>query len=245
MGGLTGCEYRETGYTGRSTEDVGVRRSVGRSQPDRPQLTIPLDKALAEFGQQAERGREIQRRQITSRDALDTARDDYQTWTEYVSQLIRVRLTSDAEARQFETPVRWVMSASNFSTVEMEADELREDVGTHVRRLESLIARLPLFAPTDAQEQSTAAATRSGTRVFVVHGHDPGPRDAAARLLTKLRLDPLILEEQPNQGRTIIEKVEAYRDVVFAVVVMTGDDVGREVAAAGELSPRARQNARR
>ena len=42
----------------------------------------------------------------------------------------------------------------------------------------------------------------------------------------KLGLDPVILHEQPNKGRTIIEKFEELADVAFAVILFTDDDVG-------------------
>jgi len=43
-------------------------------------------------------------------------------------------------------------------------------------------------------------------------------------------------------GRTIIEKLEAYGNVAFAVVLMTADDEGRAVTVPDNLKPRARQN---
>jgi predicted nucleotide-binding protein len=51
----------------------------------------------------------------------------------------------------------------------------------------------------------------------------------------------VILHEQANQGRTVIEKVEAHADVDFAIVLLTPDDVGRAKDDA-ELAPRPRQN---
>ncbi len=80
----------------------------------------------------------------------------------------------------------------------------------------------------------------SRTRVFVVDGHDHGPRDSVARLLERLELEAVILEEQPNKGRTIIEKFVDYSDVEYAVVVMTPDDMGGEKG--GRANQRARQN---
>ena len=78
-------------------------------------------------------------------------------------------------------------------------------------------------------------------RVFIAHGHDQGSKDTVARLLTKLKFEPVILHEQPNQGRTLIEKFEDYADVGFAVVILTADDLGRAAKEAVE-QPRARQN---
>jgi len=79
-------------------------------------------------------------------------------------------------------------------------------------------------------------------RVFVVHGHDPGAKSAVARFLEQIGLEPVILHERPDQGRTIIEKFEEYADVSYAVVVCTADDEGRTRGSQEDLRPRARQN---
>ena len=78
--------------------------------------------------------------------------------------------------------------------------------------------------------------------VFVVHGRDEGAREKVARFLERLELRPVVLHEQPNEGRTIIEKFEDFAHVGFAVVLLTPDDTGRLQADAGEYRPRARQN---
>jgi len=93
--------------------------------------------------------------------------------------------------------------------------------------------------PVGSQRQPVAP----GGRVFVVHGHDEGSREAVARFLETLQLVPVVLHEQPNKGRTIIEKFMDYSDVAFAVVLLTADDKGGSVKAdITELRPRARQN---
>jgi predicted nucleotide-binding protein len=63
-----------------------------------------------------------------------------------------------------------------------------------------------------------------------------------ARFLEQLGLEAIILREQTDQGRTIIEKFEDFAgEVGLAVVLLTPDDVAGSVAAPG-LSTRARQN---
>ncbi|MTW18786.1 hypothetical protein GJ689_21530 [Rhodoplanes serenus] len=78
------------------------------------------------------------------------------------------------------------------------------------------------------------------TKIFIVHGHDEGARESVARFLQTLGFEPIILHEQANRGRTVIEKVEANSDVSFAVVLLTPDDEG--CTKGGALEPRARQN---
>jgi len=60
--------------------------------------------------------------------------------------------------------------------------------------------------------------------------------------LRSLGLEVVILHEQANQGRTIIEKFEEHSDVGFAVVLSTPDDVGASVLHPEKTRRRARQN---
>jgi predicted nucleotide-binding protein len=85
-----------------------------------------------------------------------------------------------------------------------------------------------------------AMPQRDLSKVFVVHGHDEGAREAVARFLERLGIKPIILHEQANQGLTVIEKIEAHSGVSFAVVLLTPDDVG--CIKGGTPGPRARQN---
>lgn len=77
-------------------------------------------------------------------------------------------------------------------------------------------------------------------KVFIVHGHDDGAREMVARFLERIGLEAIILHEQANQGRTVIEKVVAHGDVGFAVVLLTPDDEG--CVKGGTPEPRPRQN---
>jgi predicted nucleotide-binding protein len=77
-------------------------------------------------------------------------------------------------------------------------------------------------------------------RVFIVHGHEAAVVHECARMIELFGLEPVILHEQPNEGRTIIEKFEHHADAGFAVAFLTPDDFG--AANGAEAQPRARQN---
>jgi predicted nucleotide-binding protein len=79
-------------------------------------------------------------------------------------------------------------------------------------------------------------------KVFLVHGHDEAVQQTVSKFLNSLNLDVVILHEQPNQGRTIIEKFEKHSDVGFAVVLLTPDDVGAAINHPANAKKRARQN---
>ena len=62
-------------------------------------------------------------------------------------------------------------------------------------------------------------------------------------MLRRWGLEPLILDQLPSEGQTIIEKlVSSTSDVGFAVVLATPDDEGHKANRDDEKSYRARQN---
>ena len=82
-----------------------------------------------------------------------------------------------------------------------------------------------------------------GKKVFVVHGHNEEALNKTKDFLNELQLEPVVLREQPNQGQTIIEKFEKFSQVVFAVVLLTPDDIGGSKSGSHkEQQLRARQN---
>lgn len=78
-------------------------------------------------------------------------------------------------------------------------------------------------------------------KIFIVHGHDDVAKNELARLVEGLGLTPIILHEQPNAGKTIIEKFESNAsEVGYALVLLTPDDSWGSTD--GKIQPRARQN---
>jgi hypothetical protein len=108
----------------------------------------------------------------------------------------------------------------------MSADKPREGTGP-------LSPWQGVLSPNPSGELSPVEQTRSpksiiSRKIFIVHGHDGEAKAEVARFLEKLGFTPIILHEQANKGRTIIEKVESTSDVGFAVVLLTPDDEGNQ-----------------
>ena len=79
-------------------------------------------------------------------------------------------------------------------------------------------------------------------KAFIVHGHNEAVKEKVARFVEHLKLKPIILHEQADKGRTIIEKFEANsEDVNFAIVLLTADDSGKANKETN-FKQRARQN---
>jgi len=95
-----------------------------------------------------------------------------------------------------------------------------------------------------AQHKVPEGLNRSGDGfVFIVHGHDHGTKEAVARFLQTVGVKAVILHEQPNEGRAVIEKFEANSGASYAVVLLTADDRGGPQSVPyKKQQSRARQN---
>jgi predicted nucleotide-binding protein len=93
--------------------------------------------------------------------------------------------------------------------------------------------------------------------IFIIHGHNEVVRDAVARAIGEMDLNPRILNTEAGMSATIIERIEQTADageVAHAIAVWTHDDTGASVKDVGGrrssdtqsalhgLRPRARQN---
>lgn len=79
----------------------------------------------------------------------------------------------------------------------------------------------------DTQQSQIVSNNLTYSKIFIVHGHDGELKQAVARIIEKQGIEAIILSEQVNKGRTIIEKFEDYSDVGGAICLFTADDYGR------------------
>jgi predicted nucleotide-binding protein len=105
--------------------------------------------------------------------------------------------------------------------------------------MSSLPIEVPL--PTYPQGEQRHSQPTNNKNIFIVHGRHEMAKLSLANFLHSLDLNPIILHERANRGRSIIEKFEENANLArFAFVLLTPDDVGGENKES--LRPRARQN---
>ena len=164
---------------------------------------------------------------------------DVQKWRSFNLDLLESAFTDKSLRDEYYRAARdsYADTSENIIAV-MGISMLSASVDKQIITLESILERLEFYEPT----ASSSPEAKDPSKVFVVHGHDEGAREGVARFLEKIGLTAIILREQPNQGRTTIEKFVDYAgEVGFAVVLLTPDDLGGAAATEVHLS-RARQN---
>lgn len=117
----------------------------------------------------------------------------------------------------------------------------KEEIARLINHMQGDIERVDLMQCIMVEPQKTMMAVKESVlsrEIFIVHGHSEAVNQEVARTIEKLGLAAIILREQPNSGKTIIEKFEEYaKDINFAVILLTADD-----KIEGEDTFRARQN---
>lgn len=107
---------------------------------------------------------------------------------------------------------------------------------------DELLEEVQNLLATTVPKHKKEIPTYSNHKIFIVHGRDEHLRTQVENVLRALGLEPIILQEQANNGKTIIEKIEKCTDVGFGIVLYTPCDEGRLKSEGVELKPRARQN---
>jgi predicted nucleotide-binding protein len=91
-------------------------------------------------------------------------------------------------------------------------------------------------------QSATSSPRILSRRIVVVSGADNEMKQALTGALTKLSLTPVVMCEEPSQGKKIVENFNRdYSEVGFAVVLLSPDDFGypkNEAATKRKLRPR-------
>ena len=192
-------------------------------------------------------GIELLRKQIVAGEQVlnnGADEDEYSTWEMLTRNYLQKAFGRGSSNISSVTDVgkygAFPMDASNSWW----SNHRRTSLRTQLSKLTGLIQLLETEAELQSDHVVAAAVTPpTGHRIFLVHGHDQGALHETARFLEQLDQEVIVLREQPNNGRTVIEKFEDYADVGFAIVLLTPDDRGGTADLSfAKQRQRARQN---
>ena len=208
-----------------------------------PDLLVPLRQLEESLSDRIALGEELNARELRSENDLEASNHVFYSWDEFNVTLLRRSFSTSKVADAYSSTPGIFAFGGGPDPFPVRAKEFHDDVAVKLRRLTSLKDQLSLYGQGVLASARPAERPPSGGRVFIVHGHHEALKQQVARTVERLTGEPpLILHEQPDGGRTVIEKFESYAgEVGFAVVLLTADDQGG-IAGIGDLQPRARQN---
>lgn len=174
-----------------------------------------------------------------------------------IDELKNKSSSSDSDFKAWRTDVQLCLSGlygeksiqlKNFNSRPFSPMVIVQNTDFHepyVRDLETTKKEFKRYIDDFEDESSNANVKKNRTpnnKVFIVHGHDGELKEKVARRLEQQGIEAIILSEQVNRGKTIIEKLEAYSDVHVAIALFTQDDIGAAKEEKGNKKYRARQN---
>lgn len=168
---------------------------------------------------------------------------DYKKWDSFNQELISRSFDDNESPKSYLCSYGRTGDPYNLFGQDI-IKEAKQQIQEKVTFLESLMNQLSLIPLCEAENQDPINRVKvdiNNKKVFIVHGHDSGLKNEVARFITNMGYEPIILHEQSNKGKTIIEKIEAFSNVCFAIILYTPCDKGA-TADSQNLQPRARQN---
>lgn len=210
-------------------------RTLGSTSEEETRLVISRSEANVAIAKRVALGEELLGGSPADATAFETLAQKKRIWHEYNVQMVgRFFSTRDEAERYARTATRGSLAPGQ--SISQRTATLHNNIRSYITSLRSLQNRLPQFSearnmsePGPGDSGAPASLDRVVTReVFIVHGRNEAVKESVARFLESLDLRPIILHEKPNLGRTLIEKFEAHSDVAYAVILLTGDDLGGE-----------------
>lgn len=173
--------------------------------------------------------------------AGDEALGQYQAWDKKNRETLASIFEGMSSVR------RYIAEVGTFGGNPFDVFGLKTQVEKCNGTLQGIVNELILYEEPGIHAAEKSAMPphkpRASDEVFIVHGTDARWKSELARFLESGGLRPIILHEQSNQGKTVIEKLETYSETPFAVVILTADDIGgKKGTTAEQLRARARQN---
>lgn len=201
----------------------------------------------AKLEKRIEIGNELYNRSIlTQKDFID-ARSEFNMWSDYNFEMLKqvFNIPDNEYVKSYKNSGYTFMGQMG----EVEGNPIqtfRNLIEYKLNDLKSLHARVELIK-SEVITESKIPEKSSGTaisknEVFIVHGHDEAAKVKTARFIEKLGLKPIILHEQASGSKTVIEKIEAYSNVGFGIVLYTPCDLGAKDEDNPNFKSRARQN---
>lgn len=220
-------------------ENGGFKESENDSKT---YLKIERKKARNQINSRIKKGYGLKNREIVVSDELKKVKRAFYNWSDYNKELLARMFNSKFYLQEYEGKGMKIFFAKQQTLIE-KSEEFHNEVDLKIRKLESIRDRLELIPEQLNFSNLTYEKKTHIGKVFIVHGHDEGMKEAVARVLEKQNLKPIILHEKPNMGRTIIEKFEDHSDVHAAIIILSPDDKGFSCKENSKKSKyRARQN---
>ncbi|MHB1462495.1 MAG: TIR domain-containing protein [Armatimonadota bacterium] len=210
-------------------------------------LSLDVDTAIEAISHQIEVGEAMMTREIKQENELSNVDYKRKLWLVENDALIKIFFHTTEISTVSNN--RILKPVGPYRSVAEKVVDFRSHLKADINVLKKAESELKKYRDAseltiveDSHIRKEHQVDPASKKVFIVHGRDEDRRQEVRDVLLEFGYEPIILDKQPNQGKTLIEKFIEYSDVAYAVVLITPDDIGFLSGANNEMNPRARQN---
>lgn len=191
-------------------------------------------------------GDELFDRVVNTNEDFLKLQSDYSNWNDYNSEYLKQSFNFPANEYKidYDNTGKYIGLYDLTSSFSQYLNNLKLRISGKYNNLQKLVTKSELLKSSIVEIKKVENTRNELNRneVFIVHGHDEEAQSKTARFIEKLGFKPIILNEQTSSSKTIIEKIEAYSNVGFGVILYTPCDIGAKKEKSPNLKSRARQN---
>ncbi len=158
--------------------------------------------------------------EVTHLRTLSLGNQEFDLWHNKVLDILEV--TFDKSSSEYERFAR-ALRSTHFAYTDAERQiEFNRRLGEYETALKSIIDKYELLG----FEVKPATMAGQPPKVFIAHGGDSPALSKLKNFLEALGVEPVVVEEQPSEGRSVAENVDWYsRQADCAVILATKGDV--------------------
>jgi len=164
--------------------------------------------------------------EISKLRTLSPEKQQYELWFQEVSNILE--LTFGKTSREYDNFVSAVRSDYLVSTDKEKREKYNKELDAYEIALESALHKCALLLdemPKGKSEQ-TSAMVGSPPKAFIAHGGETEALDKLKEFLIALGIEPLVVEDQASENRSIGNNVDLYaRQADCAIILATKGDI--------------------
>jgi predicted nucleotide-binding protein len=224
-----------------------TKKRVQEARP-RTALIIARETFKSKLIEQISKGKQFGSANIQTEEQLKLHEKEFRLWNDYNEEFLKSAFNNATnEYRQGYTSVGSmigvsdVMRGANIYHPSHRNKTLMQRIEVKINELESILTKADLI-PSEIESLPMAELVTTNTSttnpiVFIIHGHDEEMKRSVQLFLNRADLKDIVLHEQPDKNRTVIEKlIEEGASASYVIALLSPDDVQ------GDGTVRARQN---
>lgn len=223
-----------------------AKKQITQTERPRTALIVTKEKFKSQLIESISLGKQLLNADIQTEEQLKEQEKLFKNWSSYNYELLKVSFNnanndykSSYNSAGQMIGVSQVMHGVSIHNPSFRFKMLKERVEEKTNALENILGKadLLLSETESVTNLDNSHLTNVNDTVFIIHGHDEEMKRNVQLLLNRGKLNDIVLHEQPDKNRTVIEKlIEEGANASYVIALLSPDDIQNDGTS------RARQN---